>query len=98
MSRQDVPRDSFALARSLRMTCRLIRSVYIIPMLVFVTSVLNGASMSDTCVSFTDSDKDPADKKVLKMLDARDVDVYRTDTLGTIMVSNDSSGNYSVSK
>ena len=46
----------------------------------------------------TDSDKDPADKKVLKMLDAIGADVYRTGTSGTIMVSNDSSGHYSVSQ
>lgn len=46
----------------------------------------------------TDSDKDPADKKILKLLEARDVDVYRTGTSGTIVVSNDSSGHYSVSK
>ena len=45
----------------------------------------------------TDSNDDPADKKTLKALDEVGADVYRTSTSGTIAVSNDDAGHYSVS-
>ena len=46
----------------------------------------------------TDSNDDPADKKTLKALDEVGADVYRTSTSGTIAVSNDDAGHYSVCK
>lgn len=45
----------------------------------------------------TDSAKDPADKKVLKLLSEGKADTYRTGTSGTIVVTSDGSGAYSVS-
>ena len=45
----------------------------------------------------TDSDDDPADKKTLKLLDAAGADVYRTSTSGTIAISCDATGRYSIS-
>ena len=46
----------------------------------------------------TDSIDDPADKKTLKALKAIGADVYRTSTSGTVVVSNDGAGRYSVSE
>lgn len=44
----------------------------------------------------TDSFEDPADKKVLKLLEKNGADTYCTSTSGTIVVRNDGSGRYSV--
>ena len=45
----------------------------------------------------TDSDDKPADKKTQKLLEEIGADVYRTGASGTIVVSNDNAGHYSVS-
>lgn len=45
----------------------------------------------------TDSAEDPADKKVLKLLDEIGASVYRTSTHGTIVVAGDGAGGYSIS-
>ena len=45
----------------------------------------------------TDSAKDPADKKTLKVLEGSGADVYRTSTSGTVVVQGDGAGRYSVS-
>jgi len=45
----------------------------------------------------TDSDDKPADKKTLKLLEEIGASVYRTGASGTIVVSNDNAGHYSVS-
>ena len=48
-------------------------------------------------VLITDSDDEPADKKVLKLLKKAGVDVRRTSTDGTIVVESDGTGSYEVS-
>lgn len=45
----------------------------------------------------TDSDDKPADKKTQKLLEEIGADVYRTGASGTIIVSGDGAGHYSVS-
>ena len=45
----------------------------------------------------TDSAKDPADKKVLKLLQSSGVDIYRTSTDGTIVVESAGAGSDTVS-
>ena len=47
-------------------------------------------------VLITDSADDPADKKVLKLLEKADVDIRRTSTDGTIVVESDGAGGYEV--
>lgn len=44
----------------------------------------------------TDSKKDSADKKTLKLLKSADIELYRTSTDGTIVVESTGSGTYSV--
>ncbi len=45
----------------------------------------------------TDSSKDPAEKKVLKLLKQSGVDVYRTSSDGTIVIESKGAGKYAVS-
>ena len=45
----------------------------------------------------TDSADDPADKKTLKLLKENGANTYRTSTSGTIVITSDGAGNYSVS-
>lgn len=44
----------------------------------------------------TDSEKDPADKKTLKLLKSAGIETYRTSEDGTVVVESDGNGNYSV--
>lgn len=44
----------------------------------------------------TDDEEDPANKKVLKLLDENDVETYRTSIDGTILVHGNGSGSYSI--
>lgn len=44
----------------------------------------------------TDSKKESADKKVIKLLESADVETYRTSTDGTVVVESDGSGTYAV--
>lgn len=45
----------------------------------------------------TDAKKDPANKKVLKLLRSAEVETYRTSTDGTVVVESDGTGTYVVS-
>ena len=45
----------------------------------------------------TDAADDPADKKILKLLEKSGVDTYRTSADGTIVVQSSGAGSYSVS-
>lgn len=45
----------------------------------------------------TDSTEDPANNKVLKMLEEMGIDVYRTSVDGTIVIESDGTGGYAVS-
>lgn len=45
----------------------------------------------------TDAEKDPANKKVLKLLDSAGVETYRTSTNGTVVVESTGNGTYSAS-
>ena len=59
-----------------------------------------GDLLDDVCPKIaviTDSKKDPANKKVLKMLKSADVKTYRTRTKGTIVVKSNGTGTYKVS-
>lgn len=53
-------------------------------------------SVQPAIALITDGSDEPADKKVLKLLQKRDVDTYRTATDGTIAVTSDGAGNYEV--
>lgn len=46
----------------------------------------------------TDSSKEPADKKTLKLLKSADVETYRSSEDGTVVVESDGNGSYSVAK
>lgn len=56
--------------------------------------------LDDVCPKIaviTDAKKDPADKKVLKLLQSGGIETYRTSVDGTVVVESDGSGAYEVS-
>ena len=55
------------------------------------------ASVQPKIAIVTDAADDPADKKILKLLEKSGVDTYRTSADGTIVVQSSGAGSYSVS-